>query len=89
MALWLGARRSRYSVWVDFLSRVIRVEEVRSFDSLRKFEGPLDDLTVRQEGAKLILAWPDDPDAGVHLTARDEREASEVISRMGALGADS
>jgi len=88
VALWLGARRSRYSVWLDFLDRVVRVEEVRSFDALRKFQGPLDELAVRQDGAQLILTWPEDPDAGIHLMARDEGEASEVISRMRALSAD-
>jgi hypothetical protein len=83
--LWLGMRRSRYAVVLDFRSGTIAVDETRSFDRPLRFESTLDALDASAEESRLVLRWKEEPETAIVIPLGNARVAEEVASRVGAV----
>lgn len=83
--LWLGMRRSRYGVVLDFRSGTIAVDETRSFDRPLHFESTLDALDASAEENRLVLRWKEEPGTAIVIPLGNARMAEEVAFRVVAV----
>ena len=80
--LWLGMRRSHYTVVLDFGEGTIQVEVVRSFDPPEVFEARIEEFSAEATGALLTLRRHDGTEPTVTNEAQDADEALAIAQRV-------